>query len=339
MKALDNMRKRLQYCGGEFQQSRMIEDKLKSLKKALLYSYQAGTMVIANPNYDENATEGIESLRELKFRCLMNPDKLTYEADKKMVSVPFEDICLNAPRAGKMTEGYVDVPIKGGSTFIWEETASRWLVVLTYLEELAYFRADVRRCFPHPLNINGTDYWFSSTGESQESLSWTKKNYEDKNKLNYTRTLYLERNSETFDYFNRFKIIKVPNIEGELESWEIQALNPNSVDDVLIVHIREYFENEFEDLSNEIQEEKQREAEELGYESMYVYDQISFETDYVENAVWEVKDQTPGLRLKIDAITNQTLTRVTIDSMNGISGSFDLYYNNQLFKRIMVKSL
>lgn len=333
------MRKRLQYNGGEFQQSRMIEDKLKSLKKALLYSYQAGTMIIANPNYDENATEGIATLPELKFRCLMNPDKLTYEADKKMVSVPFEDICLNAPRAGKTTEGFVKVPIKGGCTFIWEETASRWLVVLTYLEELAYFRADVRRCFPHPLNINGVDYWFSSTGENQEALNWTKKSYEDKNKMNYTRTLYLERNSDTFNYFSRFKIIKIPNIEGELESWEVQALNPNSVDDILIVHVREYFENEFEDLSKEIQEEKQKQEEELGYDFMYVYNKISFSTDYVEGALWEIKNQTPGLKLKINAITNQTLTKATIDSMNGISGSFDLYYNNQLLKRVMVKSL
>ena len=52
MDALNNMRLRLNYNGGTFQQSRMIDDKLKSLKKALLYSYQAGTMVIDNPDED-----------------------------------------------------------------------------------------------------------------------------------------------------------------------------------------------------------------------------------------------------------------------------------------------
>ena len=92
MTGLDNMRLRLQYAGGEKQQSRMIEDKLRSLKKALLYSYQAGTMVIDNP-YEEIESETLE------FRCLMNPDKLTFDADKKMLSVPFKDVCLNIPRA------------------------------------------------------------------------------------------------------------------------------------------------------------------------------------------------------------------------------------------------
>ena len=75
MDALDNMRRRLNYNGGTPQQSRMIEDKLRSLKKALLYSYQAGTMIIDNP--DEN-----NELQQLEFRCLMNPDKRTFETDK-----------------------------------------------------------------------------------------------------------------------------------------------------------------------------------------------------------------------------------------------------------------
>ena len=46
MITLDNMYNRLNYNGGTAQQSRMIEHKLKSLKKALLYSYQAATAVL-----------------------------------------------------------------------------------------------------------------------------------------------------------------------------------------------------------------------------------------------------------------------------------------------------
>ena len=37
MALLDTMKTRLDYRGGTYQQGRMIEDKLKSLKKALLY--------------------------------------------------------------------------------------------------------------------------------------------------------------------------------------------------------------------------------------------------------------------------------------------------------------
>ena len=151
MDALDNMRRRLNYNGGTPQQSRMIEDKLRSLKKALLYSYQAGTMIIDNP--DEN-----NELQQLEFRCLMNPDKRTFETDKMMLSVPFEDICLNAPSIGRTSDGTIPVPVKCGSTFIWKETATRWLVTLQYIEEYAYFRADVRKCFLFPLELNNKSY-------------------------------------------------------------------------------------------------------------------------------------------------------------------------------------
>ena len=43
MSALENLGKRLNYNGGKAQVSRMNMDKLRSLKKALLYSYQSET--------------------------------------------------------------------------------------------------------------------------------------------------------------------------------------------------------------------------------------------------------------------------------------------------------
>ena len=89
MNSLDTMSKRLQYAGGHPQQSRMIKDKLKSLQKALLYSYQAGVMILQNPDTESD-------LKTLEFRCLMNPDKITFDTNKMMLSVPFEEECLNA---------------------------------------------------------------------------------------------------------------------------------------------------------------------------------------------------------------------------------------------------
>ena len=336
--ALDNMQKRLNYSGGKFQQSRMIQDKLRSLKRALLYSYQAGTMVINNPRYNKDATQGIESLKELKFRCLMNPDKISFDADKKILSVPFSDICLNVPRAGKTIDGIIDIPAKCGEVFLWEETNTRWIITLRYLEELAYFRADVRRCYPFPLIINDNEYWFSSVGENQETLDWRVKGYEEWNKLNYTRTLYIKRNEETLDYFKRFKIIKIKNRLGKEESWEVQSVRPNSVDDVLIVHIKEYFENPYEEISK-IAQEQIAEQHELNEDlEMYVYGAIRHVTKYVPSAFWEIKNQTDGLKLTMDAAIKDDNTIVEIESMNGKSGSFDLYYNDKLEKHIVVKT-
>lgn len=333
---LENMRKRLNYYGGDRQQSRMINDKLRSLKSALLYSYQAGTMQIDNKEYDEDDPE---SLEYFEFRCLMNPDKLTYEADKKMLSVPFEDICLNAPRKGKTSEGIVPVPVAAGETFIWKETGSRWLVTLQYLEELAYFRADVRKCFPFPLEIDGQKYWFSSVGENQQTIQWYKKKPEELNKENYARTLYIKRDENTLNYFKRFQIVKLPNVKGDLDTWEVQAVSPNSVDNILIVYVKEYFENRYQEMSEEIQEERRQEEEAQGYKTMYVYDKVKYGAPYIENAQWELKNVTEGLRFDINTVKQDDDSFVIIEAMTGKTGEFDLYYNDTFMCHILVKTV
>lgn len=78
--SLETMKERINYNGGKEQESRMNADKLRTLKKALLYSYQAATARL---------TDGRE------FRCLINPDKLKTRYDEKIISIPFFDIQLN----------------------------------------------------------------------------------------------------------------------------------------------------------------------------------------------------------------------------------------------------
>ena len=101
MSGLDNLNKRLNYRGNN-QQNRMISGKLASLKRALLYSYQAATAIL-------------EDGRE--FRCLINPDKLKTNYDDKIISIPFEDICLNSDKIGKTSEGIQPIGIKTGDVF------------------------------------------------------------------------------------------------------------------------------------------------------------------------------------------------------------------------------
>lgn len=102
MEGLDNLKTRLNYAGGKSQQVRMNEDKLKSLKKALLYSYQAATAILADGR---------------EFRCLINPDKLKNEYDMKIISIPFEDICLNQKRIGKTIEDIEEIGMTAGDVF------------------------------------------------------------------------------------------------------------------------------------------------------------------------------------------------------------------------------
>ena len=88
--SLDNLNKRLSYMGGANQQNRMFKDKLRTLKRAILYSYQAATAVLKDGR---------------EFRCLINPDKNKPDYDNKILSIPYKDICLNVPRVGKRIEG------------------------------------------------------------------------------------------------------------------------------------------------------------------------------------------------------------------------------------------
>ena len=88
--SIETMKIRLNFDGGERQQGRMILDKLRSLKKALLYSYQAGTAILQDGR---------------EFRCLMNPDKLKNTYEDKIISIPFKDICIGQIVEGKDNEG------------------------------------------------------------------------------------------------------------------------------------------------------------------------------------------------------------------------------------------
>lgn len=299
-------------------------------------------MVIDNPDYDKDSLDPIKQLPQLEFRCLMNPDKLTKDADQKMVSVPFVDICLNAPQNGKTIDSLVVVPVKAGETFIWKETNSRWLITLRYLEELAYFRADVRKCFPYPIVIDGKEYYYSSVGENQQTLDWLRKNKQVLNELNYTRAIYIKRDKITLDFFKRFKEVKIPDIKGSLENWQVQAVAPNVIDDIIIVYVQEYFENPYELISQETQKQD-IEQHELNEDFItYAYSKIKYTVPVVDNAVWSIENLQGGVAPHIDdAVINEDKinTTVFISLTNGKKGSFDITYNGQVAKHVVVKSI
>ena len=161
MSGLDNLKTRLNYMGGSRKESRMQEGKLRALKKALISSYQAATAIIGGK----------------EFRCLINPDQLKADYDTKILSIPFKDVCLNEDRVGTTTQGEQDINIQVGDVFTWKETNTNWLVYLRYLEEDAYFRADIRRC-NHEAEIDGRKYSVYARGPVENSLDWKKGNLE-----------------------------------------------------------------------------------------------------------------------------------------------------------------
>ena len=134
------MKKRLAYRGGDTE-GRLQKDKLNAFKQALWNSYQAETAILADGR---------------EFKCLINPDKLKPEYDNKIISIPFEDYCLNSNDKERQVIG-----MKPGDSFIWKSRTghadTKWLVYLQHIEEDSYFRAEIRKC-DYEFEINGNKY-------------------------------------------------------------------------------------------------------------------------------------------------------------------------------------
>lgn len=234
--SIENLKKRIEYQGGFPQESRMIKDKLRSLKKALLYSYQAATAILKD---------------DREFRCLINSDKNKPAYDNKILSIPFKDICLNQPIIGTRTQGQVDVPIAEGDVFIWKETNTHWLVYLRYLEEDAYYRFEIRRC-DQQIEIDGKSYWVYLRGPVQTSIDWSQKAKVEWNSLNYSLVMYITADETTRDYFYRFQKVKIIDPRSDKrKTWQVAGVDPYYGDGIIQVFLDEYFENMYEDIVNE----------------------------------------------------------------------------------------
>ena len=221
MSGLTNLNARLSHHGGANQQERMIEDKLKSFLKSLHYSYQAETIELADGR---------------RFRCLINPNKLSMDLDDKMLSIPFEDICLNGEQAEKETIG-----VKAGDVVSWihKDGETHWMIYLRYLQEKAYFRGLMRQC-DEQVVINGQSYWIYLKGPEEKGIDWIKSGHNIFNDLNYTLEMYISKTSETNEFFDRFKIVE---IQGK--PWEVQAVDRLGTDGIICVYLKEHYTNAY----------------------------------------------------------------------------------------------
>ena len=305
MSGLDNLKTRLNYMGGSRKESRMQEGKLRALKKALISSYQAATAIIGGK----------------EFRCLINPDQLKADYDTKILSIPFKDICLNEDRVGTTTQGEQDINIQVGDVFTWKETNTNWLVYLRYLEEDAYFRADIRRC-NHEAEIDGRKYSVYARGPVENSLNWKKGNLEIYNELNYTLIMYITKDEFTLDYFERFKKIKIDD-----KPWEVQAVDTMSSTGIIEVALKETFSNTLEEEMKNAETETNGNQEAgsphiLGSTIVYPYETYSYSIDGLTNGVWSVDNMK---LVKINGFNN---TEVSISIKTGRSGNFTLSYTS-----------
>ena len=327
--SLNNLKTRINFLGGSRQQDRMNNGKLSTLKKALLYSYQAATVVLPDGR---------------EFRCLINPNKISVDLDNKILSIPFKDVCLNAERVGTTSQGEVETGIKEGDVIEWKENGSHWLVYLRRLEETAYFRADLRRC-RHQITLdNGNKYWVYIRGPVEQSLVWAQGGGNYVNQLNNTLQIYISQNEETKKSIHRFAKIKLND-----NTWEVQAIDSISTPGIIEVSLKEASNNTPSDdidkaVQNSINIQEVYEkisAGIYGPERVFPYETYVYEIFPSDmNGEWVLSNMSKPNMAKIVAIENN---QVKINILTGKSGNFILNYrstNSQNFSlSIKVESL
>jgi hypothetical protein len=322
MSGLENLKARLEYQGGINAEGRMQEGKLRSLKKALLYSYQAETAIINGK----------------MFRCLLNSDKLKADYDCKILSIPYEDICLGEYNEDedkvarqlpddKTSNSIIPTGVKSGDVFLWKETNTHWIIYLQHLEENAYFRGEVYKCEEEPVIINGKKYYVYIRGPIETTLQWNQKSNISWNDLNYSLIMYITKNDETLDYFHRFTKIKVGN-----DMWEVKAVDSYSADGIIEIALGEWYNNEFAETQVEESNDSDKDADDQalphieGAAAVKPFDTVTY-------TIVGLQDEDGGnwfiSNNKKARFVDRKDNSVTIEIVTGKSGEFDLTYKSK----------
>ena len=320
--SLENLSTRVNYYGTNTK-ARMETDKLRSLKAALKNSYQRQTAILQDGR---------------EFFCLINPDKLKNDYDDKIISIPFEDICLNAPRVGKTSQGIVPIGMKAGDTFVWKEDNSHWIVSLQRKQETAYFKAAIRQCDYEIELDSGNKYWVYFKGPTQQGIEWKNKNNIVWNGLNYTAMITVTKNEETDKFFHRFAKIKVCGLP-----WEVAAIDSLSTEGIIDVYLNEDFTNSIQDAVDEANKNKEpvlpipEDVPKIeGDLKIYPYDVKTYKIKNAYDGSWYVDSN----KIKIVA---QDSEQITIDVRTGKSHIFTIVYKrdneDDIVQQIEVLSL
>lgn len=294
----NNLETRLSYLGGGRAESRMKLDKLKTLKKALLYSYQSETIVL-------------EDGRE--FRALINPDKLKNDYDNKILSIPFEDICLNSEKEKEPTS-YAEeaINLQVGDVFLWKDTNTYWIIYLKYLEESAYLRAEIRQC-SGVVQIGDKEYRAYIRGPIETKIKWNQEERAVWNDLNYTKIAYLKEDEETTK-LGRFSIIKVDG-----KNFQVQAVNKDTASDgIIILYLLEYFSNTIEETFY-IEQEEENLSLINGPVEVHPFDLITYTAEAMDGGSWALSNS----KAQINKVSGNT---VVIEITSSKKGSFNLTY-------------
>lgn len=316
MSGLDRMKTRAGWLGYDSFDGRNVDAKYKSFKSALQNSYQAEWITL---------DKGKDT--EQRWRCLINPSRLTENFDKKVLSIDF------------------DAGVREGTVFWWDRTGRYWLVNLQQHTEEAYFRGTITRA-DYEIEIDGEIYRGIQRGPNETDTDWKLKHQIAWNNLNYSIVLQIAKDSRTVEYFTRHKIIKLkltyPDVNtGEIieeyHNWQIVATDKYSSEYLLDVYLNEANDNEMEDamIDPTPAEPDTMEPYIEGPRLVYNYDtNLTYSIVGITNGGWAVNNK--GVKI-ISTSESQCVLEIT----SGKPFSFILSYktdNETIEQEIVVRS-
>ena len=340
----NSMETRLNALGGSNQWIRMREDKLRGLKKALLYSYQAAIVSKYNPT--------LQQVEINQFRSLINHDKLKVDYEDKIISIPFQEKPINGTEV-------VQTNFHNGTVFKWlhgnkEEWTpdTYWIVLTQYSDETAYFRGQIRRADSEIVIVDedGNEHIYRGwiTGPNETDIVWNVKKGIIWNDMNYHKQLYISKDETTQAFFKRFDRVI---IDGE--PWEIQAWNGNygaksgnKDTGILRVALKETYSDTKEIIAAAIDEVEQTQPEEtygdprlVGQETVYPFDTITYKLENVKDLTktWKISNSSLA---KIKKVSEDN-SEITVEVLSRFSNSkgFDVSYGEDLSIHVVIGSL
>ena len=98
----------------------------------------------------------------------------------------------------------------------------------------------MRQCENEYLEIGGKRLWYYLKGPDEKGIDWQKTKHLIFNDLNYTIEIYISNTTETNEFFQRFKKLKIKGTP-----FEVQAVDSLSTDGILTVYLKEDYANEW----------------------------------------------------------------------------------------------
>ena len=311
MENLELMKIRAKALNNDRQIERMVRDKLKSLHRSLLYSYQSAWI------------QKVGS--EEKNRALINPDKIKFDYDEKIVSID--------PKW----------EYKPGDVFEWKNTGTYWLILKQELTEIAYFRGNCRRCQAVEVLNKETGetetYWMAIRGPVETKINTIQKSGIVADVPNLTINAYVTKNDKTVKYFDRYQRFAFAG-----RYWKVTAPDSISTPGILEFTAEEDYDCKHDDLIVEIVDPNPPVEEFvnniIGETFIYPLSSMIYSTTYpINGATWSVKLTNENKDID-DVLEYEILDdgniKITWTAM--VSGSFEIHYGD-LTRTIIVQSL